>query len=141
MRDAGIPTSSSIFTDCAGQPCSTLRIFKGKMRLKKLETCLSLSQVSLMTTITVTQARQQLGDYLKRAAAGEEIGIMSGTDIISLRKVGEARGDQKAVLKSRKYPPVLENPYELETFDGGAVDAAANHDHYLYDRRPDPSRE
>jgi hypothetical protein len=29
----------------------------------------------------------------------------------------------------------------LETFDGGAVDAAANHDHYLYDLRPDQSRE
>lgn len=94
-----------------------------------------------MKTITLTQAKQQLGDYLKRAAAGEEIGIMSGTDIISLKKVRVARSDQKASLITRKNPPDLENPYELETFDGGAVDAAANHDHYLYDRMPDQSRE
>jgi hypothetical protein len=114
---------------------------KGEMQLKKLVTRLSLGQVSSMTTITLTQAKQQLGDYLKRAAAGEEIGIMNGTDIISLRKVGDARGDQKVAIKSRKNPPALENPYELETFDGGAVDAAANHDHYLYDRRTGKSRE
>lgn len=40
-----------------------------------------------MKTLTVTDAKRQLGAWLKAAARGENIGIISGSDIIALRKV------------------------------------------------------
>lgn len=40
-----------------------------------------------MTTLTVTQARQNLSGWLRRAAAGEEIGIIDGNRIVALRPV------------------------------------------------------
>jgi antitoxin (DNA-binding transcriptional repressor) of toxin-antitoxin stability system len=40
-----------------------------------------------MKTITITAAKRHLGAWLKAAAHGENIGIVSGADIIALRKV------------------------------------------------------
>ena len=40
-----------------------------------------------MQTLTVTKARQNLGGWLKRAAAGEDIGVILGDKIIALRPV------------------------------------------------------
>ncbi len=40
-----------------------------------------------MHTLTITSAKQNLGKWLKAAAAGQDIGIVSGADIIALRKV------------------------------------------------------
>ena len=40
-----------------------------------------------MQTLTVTQARKNLSMWLRRAKAGEEIGIVDGADIIALRPV------------------------------------------------------
>jgi antitoxin (DNA-binding transcriptional repressor) of toxin-antitoxin stability system len=40
-----------------------------------------------MTTLTVTQARKNLSGWLRRARAGEEIGIIDGNQIIALRPV------------------------------------------------------
>jgi antitoxin (DNA-binding transcriptional repressor) of toxin-antitoxin stability system len=40
-----------------------------------------------MQTLTITHAKQNLGKWLKAAALGEDIGIISGADIIALRKV------------------------------------------------------
>ena len=40
-----------------------------------------------MTTLTVTQARKNLSSWLRRARAGEEIGIIDGNQIIALRPV------------------------------------------------------
>jgi len=40
-----------------------------------------------MQTLTITHAKQNLGKWLKAAAAGQDIGIVSGADIIALRKV------------------------------------------------------
>ena len=40
-----------------------------------------------MTTLTVTDAKKNLGKWLKAAARGEDIGIVSGADVIALRKV------------------------------------------------------
>lgn len=40
-----------------------------------------------MQTLTVTKARQNLGSWLKRAAAGEEIGVIFGDKVIALRPV------------------------------------------------------
>jgi antitoxin (DNA-binding transcriptional repressor) of toxin-antitoxin stability system len=38
-------------------------------------------------TLTVTEARKNLSSWLRRAKAGEEIGIVDGADIIALRPV------------------------------------------------------
>lgn len=40
-----------------------------------------------MKTLTITRARQNLGQWLKRAAAGESIGVVVGAQVIALRPV------------------------------------------------------
>jgi antitoxin (DNA-binding transcriptional repressor) of toxin-antitoxin stability system len=40
-----------------------------------------------MKTLTITAAKKNLGHWLTAAARGEDIGIVSGADIIALRKV------------------------------------------------------
>jgi hypothetical protein len=40
-----------------------------------------------MKTLTITDARQNLGHWLKLAAKGEDVGVIVGSDIIALRKV------------------------------------------------------
>lgn len=40
-----------------------------------------------MTTLTITDAKRNLGKWLQAAARGEDVGIISGADIIALRKV------------------------------------------------------
>jgi|SRR5947209_11703963 len=40
-----------------------------------------------MKTLTITDAKKNLGQWLKAAAGGEDVGIISGGDIIALRKV------------------------------------------------------
>jgi antitoxin (DNA-binding transcriptional repressor) of toxin-antitoxin stability system len=85
-----------------------------------------------MKTITITEAKRRLGEYLQRAAAGEDIGIVSGADIISLRKVEVVAADQVSASRVAEAPSANDWP-EFPTFDGGAIDAALHHDKYLYD--------
>ena len=40
-----------------------------------------------MKTLTITDAKKNLGHWLKAAAQGEEVAIIAGSDIIALRKV------------------------------------------------------
>ena len=40
-----------------------------------------------MQTLTITAAKKNLGRWLQAAAQGADIGIISGADIIALRKV------------------------------------------------------
>jgi antitoxin (DNA-binding transcriptional repressor) of toxin-antitoxin stability system len=40
-----------------------------------------------MKTLTITDAKKNLGRWLAAAARGEDVGIVSGADIIALRKV------------------------------------------------------
>ena len=40
-----------------------------------------------MKTATITDARKNLGKWLQAAARGEDIGIISGADVIALRRV------------------------------------------------------
>ena len=40
-----------------------------------------------MKTLTITDAKKNLGRWLAAAARGEDIGIISGADIVALRKV------------------------------------------------------
>jgi antitoxin (DNA-binding transcriptional repressor) of toxin-antitoxin stability system len=46
-----------------------------------------------MTTLSVTQARVNLSSLLKRAAHGEDIGILCGDQIIALRPVAVTSND------------------------------------------------
>ena len=89
-----------------------------------------------MKTITITEAKRSLGRYLKQAAAGDDIGIVSGADIISLRKVEVIPADRLSTIVARDGAPVDDWP-EFPTFDGGPVDGALHHDKYVYD---EPSR-
>lgn len=41
-----------------------------------------------MKTLTITDAKKNLSRVLQAAAKGDDIGIVSGADIIALRKVG-----------------------------------------------------
>jgi antitoxin (DNA-binding transcriptional repressor) of toxin-antitoxin stability system len=40
-----------------------------------------------MKTLTITEAKKNLGRWLAAASSGEDIGIICGADIIGLRKV------------------------------------------------------
>ena len=40
-----------------------------------------------MKTLTITEAKRNLGRWLAAAARGEDIGIVAGADVIALRKV------------------------------------------------------
>jgi hypothetical protein len=40
-----------------------------------------------MTTLSITEARQNLGVWIKKAIAGEDIGILCGSKIVALRPV------------------------------------------------------
>lgn len=40
-----------------------------------------------MKTLTITDAKKNLGHWLAKASYGEDIGIICGADIIALRKV------------------------------------------------------
>jgi len=63
-----------------------------------------------MKTLTITDAKKNLGRWLAAASRGEDIGIVCGADIIALRKVGvestdyaqreyEATAEQVAILE------------------------------------------
>ena len=62
-----------------------------------------------MTTLSPTQARVNLSSLLKRAAQGEEIGILHGDKVIALRPVGIHADD----YAFRKYGVT---PRELDRF-------------------------
>ena len=40
-----------------------------------------------MTTLTITDAKKNLGKWLQAASRGEDVAIISGADIIALRKI------------------------------------------------------
>lgn len=63
-----------------------------------------------MTTLTITDAKKNLTRWLKAAARGEEVAIMSGADVIALRKVEVEATD----YAWREYGVT---PAELERFD------------------------
>jgi len=43
--------------------------------------------MDVTTTLTITDAKKNLGKWLQAAARGEDIGIVSGAHVIALRKV------------------------------------------------------
>ena len=40
-----------------------------------------------MTTLSITEARQNLGVWVKKAIAGENVGILCGNQVVALRPV------------------------------------------------------
>ncbi len=66
-----------------------------------------------MQTLTITDAKKNLGRLLKAAAQGQDIGIVSGADIIALRKVEVEAADHYAYAM-REYGVTRQ---ELERFD------------------------
>jgi len=46
-----------------------------------------------MRTLTITDAKKNLGRWLQAATRGEDIGIISGADIVALRKVAVESSD------------------------------------------------
>src|SRR6266853_85349 len=63
-----------------------------------------------MKTLTITDAKKNLGQWLMAAARGEDVGIISGADIIALRKVEVESTD----YAFREYGAT---PAELQAFD------------------------
>jgi hypothetical protein len=88
------------------------------------ETRSRLYKVS-MKTLTITNARKNLGRWLSAAGRGENIGIICGADIIALRKVEVEAVDEHAYAM-REYGVTRK---ELDQF-GKAVD-----EHIAQERR------
>ncbi len=63
-----------------------------------------------MKTLTITDAKKNLGKWLAAAARGEDIGIVCGADIIALRKVDVESTD----YAQREYGVTPEQVEELE---------------------------
>ena len=63
-----------------------------------------------MKTLTITEAKKNLGRWLMAAARGEDIGIISGSQIVALRKVDVESTD----YAFREYGVT---PVELQVFE------------------------
>ena len=67
-----------------------------------------------MRTLTITDAKRNLGRWLAAAARGEDIGIVCGADIVALRKVDVESTDyaQREYGASAQQVAVLEKATE-----------------------------
>lgn len=63
-----------------------------------------------MKTLTITDAKKNLGRWLAAAARGEDIGIVCGADIVALRKVAVESTD----YAQREYGATSEQVATLE---------------------------
>ena len=63
-----------------------------------------------MKTLTITDAKKNLGRLLSAAARGEDIGIVCGADIIALRKIEVESAD----YAQREYAATPEEVARLE---------------------------
>ena len=63
-----------------------------------------------MKTLTITDAKKNLGRWLAAAARGEDIGIVCGADIVALRKVNVESTD----YAEREYGAAPEQVAALE---------------------------
>jgi antitoxin (DNA-binding transcriptional repressor) of toxin-antitoxin stability system len=67
-----------------------------------------------MKTLTITDAKKNLGRWLAAAARGDDIGIICGADIVALRKVDIESTDyaQRAYGATSEQVAALENATE-----------------------------
>ena len=63
-----------------------------------------------MKTLTITDAKKNLGRWLAAASRGEDIGIICGADIIALRRVAVESAD----YAQREYGATPEQVADLE---------------------------
>ena len=63
-----------------------------------------------MKTLTITEAKKNLGRWLTAAAKGEDIGIIAGADVIALRRVDVESTD----YAQREYGATLEQALVLD---------------------------
>jgi antitoxin (DNA-binding transcriptional repressor) of toxin-antitoxin stability system len=63
-----------------------------------------------MKTLTITEAKKNLGHWLTAAAKGEDIGIIAGAEIIALRRVEVESTD----YAQREYGATLEQVLVLD---------------------------
>ena len=63
-----------------------------------------------MKTLTITDAKKNLGRWLAAAARGEDIGIVCGADIVALRKVDVESTD----YSQREYGVIPQQVADLE---------------------------
>lgn len=90
-----------------------------------------------MTTFTITEAKRSLGALLKRAVAGEDIGIISGAQIVALRRVDVISADLAAAAPSSPGALILQEPAPgypqfVPLQSGPDTDLSTRHDDYLY---------
>jgi hypothetical protein len=65
-----------------------------------------------MKTVTITEAKKNLGRWLQAAACGTDVGIISGDSIIALRKVEVEPVDYTYAMSAYGATPV-----ELDRFE------------------------
>jgi antitoxin (DNA-binding transcriptional repressor) of toxin-antitoxin stability system len=70
-----------------------------------------------MKTLTITDAKKNLGRWLAAAARGEDIGIISGADIVALRKVNVESTD----YAQREYGATPGQVEAVEEATGNAI--------------------
>lgn len=68
-----------------------------------------------MKTLTITDAKKNLGKWLKAAVRGEDIGIVSGADIVALRKVEVIPLSEGYALREYGISPAELKAYEKRT--------------------------
>ena len=68
-----------------------------------LDRPLQRPKIAAMKTLTITEAKKNLGKCLSAAAKGEEIGIISGSDLIALRKVRITAVEEDPCYSQREY--------------------------------------
>ena len=67
-----------------------------------------------MKTLTITDAKKNLGHWLAAAARGEDVGIIAGANIIALRKVEVAPVEDDYSYAMSEYGVTRE---EMQRFD------------------------
>jgi antitoxin (DNA-binding transcriptional repressor) of toxin-antitoxin stability system len=78
--------SAFIIHPCPFRSSFSYRLFD-PVAPRPLTAALSRRYKDFMKTLTITDAKKNLGRWLAAAARGEDIGIVCGADIVALRKV------------------------------------------------------
>ena len=68
-----------------------------------------------MKTLTITDAKKNLGKWLQAAARGEEVGIISGADIIALKRIQIIPMTEEYALREYGVSPAELEAYEKRT--------------------------
>lgn len=94
-----------------------------------------------MQTLTITKARQNLGGWLKRAAAGEEIGVIVGDKVVAFRAVPIIAADyaQSEYGMSVAEMKAASDRIESSTRNAAATGTATDYRPGMFSQREDPA--